>query len=112
MLNGGTTRYVRPAYGGPASNYAGSVGIRVRRKTPCRASGCRLGGPGLLFGVSANGTLPAAVPGIDGDQADSRQLRLVLQKRPQLGERPTVQNSPLPPCSPYPVADPRPLLAG
>ena len=69
-------------------------------------------GPVSLFGVSASGTLPAAVPGIDGDQADPRQLRLVLQKRPQLSERPTMQNSPLPPCSPYPVAYPRQFLDG
>src|SRR5947209_7099709 len=112
MLNNSTTRYVRPAYGGPASNYAGSVCIRVRRETAGSATECRLVGTVPLFGVSASGTLPTTVPGLHGDQADARLLRLVLQKRSQLRKRPTVQNSPLPPCSPYPVAYPRQFFDG
>src|SRR5664280_1759834 len=112
MLNSSTTRYVRPAYGGPARDHPGSVGIRVHRETTRGATESRLVGPVSLFGVSTSGTLPAAVSGLHGNQADTRQLRLVLQKRAQLSERPTVQNSPLPPCSPYPVAYPRQFLDG
>ena len=112
MLTDSTTRYVRPAYSGPARDHPGSVGIRVRRETARGATECRLVGPVAFSGVSASGTLPAAVPGVHADQADTRPFRFVLQERPQLGESPTVQNSPLPPCSPYPVAYPRQFLDG
>jgi len=112
MLNSSTTHYVRPAYGGPAGDHPGSVGIRVHRETTSGATESRLVGTVSLFGVSASGTLPAAIPRLYGNQADTCQLCLVLQKRPQLSERPTMQNSPLLPCSPYPVADSRQFLNG
>src|ERR1017187_3938020 len=112
MLTDSTARYVRPAYGGPACDHAGSVGIRVRRETAGGATEGRLVGPISFFSVSASGTLPAAVPGFHGGQADTRPFRLVFQERPQLSEGPTVQNPPLPPCSPYPIANPRQFLDG
>ena len=92
MLNRGTTRYVRPAYRGPACDHTGSVGIRMRRETAGGAPECRLVGPVLLGDVSALRAFAGGVSGINQDQRYSRQLRFVFQKETKLRKRPTVEN--------------------
>src|ERR1700730_17101415 len=92
--------------------HSGSVGIRVRCEAADLTTETRLAGPILLRDVAAFGTFPRCVAGIDGDQRDSGERRLVVEERPELEKGPTVENSPLLAPSPYPFANPRQIFDG
>ena len=95
MLSSSIARYVRPAYGGPACDHAGSVGIGVRFVT-ARATPKLVLGLAILFCyVPAFGTFPASIARVDGDQQNASNSGLVFEEQKQLRERPGMQNSTL-----------------
>jgi hypothetical protein len=108
-----TTRYVHGQLtGGPARDYACSVGIRVGGVPARHTTECRWIGPVALIDEAAGGALPAGVARVHCDQRDARKDRLVLQECAQLRKGPTVENLWLLPPSPYPVANASQFLDG
>ena len=65
-----------------------------------------------LLGMSAGGTFPGGIPGIDVDHRNTCEFRLVFDELRQLGECPAVMRGPLLLPDRRPCADAREFLKG
>src|SRR6201988_4930861 len=81
--------------GRPARDYPGSVGIGVGFVSARNTTEPGLAAAILFGDIPAFGTLPRSVPGINIDHRNTREFRLVGDKRSQLRERPAMVNNSL-----------------
>ena len=98
-------RYVRRTDKRPTANVHGSVVVCMGNEPTRPTEESILTRTICTFGMPANRTGLRCVVGIDSDQRDTRQFRLVFQERAQLSKRPAMQIVPLGSPNRYPLTN-------